>query len=259
MNKLLLTGTLLASMMMPSSAFAEEPWTEFRFYLFATEITGDAQLGNVSADVDVTFSEILDNLDMGFMGMVEHRRGEWSFIGDIAYLKVSDDQSRTVGPGVGPGIEIDFEGELTQTVIEGFAGYRFYEAANDSSDLGIDVLFGARHTALEMDVSLDASLGGLSASGVRDREEDWVDAVIGIRFENDFRNGWGSTVWLDVGDGSDSSSYQGAVMANYSSSAWKFFGGWRLLHLEYETGSDTSKFAIDLDYNGPMAGVAYRF
>jgi hypothetical protein len=259
MKKLLLTGTLLASMMMPSSAFAEEPWTEFRFYIFATEITGDAQLGNVSADVDVSFNEVLTHLDLGFMGAVEHRRGEWSFIGDIAYLKVSDDNSSTVGPGVGPGIEIDLESELAQTVIEGFAGYRFYENTYDSSDLGIDVLFGARHTALDIDISLDASLGSLSASVSGDREEDWVDAVIGIRFENNFRNGWGSMVWLDVGDGSDSSSYQGLAMINYTSSAWKIFGGWRLLHLEYETGSDTSKFAIDLDYNGPVGGVAYRF
>jgi hypothetical protein len=193
------------------------------------------------------------------MGMVEHRRGEWSFLGDIAYLKVSDDNSSTVGPGVGPGIEIGLEAELAQTVIEGFAGYRFHENAYDSSDLGIDVLFGVRHTALDIDISLDASLPSFSASGSRDLEEDWVDAVIGIRFENDFRNGWGSTVWLDVGDGSDSSSYQGAVMANYSSSAWKFFGGWRLLHLEYDTGSGTSKFAVDLDYTGPMAGVGYKF
>jgi hypothetical protein len=259
MNKLLLTGTLLASMMMPSSAFAEEPWTEFSFYIFATEITGDAQLRNVSADVDVSFNEVLTHLDLGFMGMVEHRRGEWSFIGDIAYLKVSDDHSNTVGPGVGPGIEIGLEAELAQTVIEGFAGYRVLNNAYDNTDLGIDVLFGARHTALDIDISLDASLASFSASGSHDREEDWVDAVIGVRFVNDFRNGWGSTVWLDVAEGSDSSSYQGAVMANYSSSAWKFFGGWRVLHLDYDTGSGTSKFAVDLDYKGPMAGVAYRF
>jgi hypothetical protein len=259
MNKLFLTGTLLASMMMPSSAFAEEPWTEFRFYIFATEITGDAQLGNVSSDVDVSFNEILTHLDLGFMGTVEHRRAEWSFIVDIAYLKVSDDHSRTVGPGVGPGIEIDLEAELAQTVIEGFAGYRFHENAYDSSDLGIDVLFGARHTALDIDISLDGSLASSSASGSRDREEDWVDAVIGVRFQNDFRNGWGSSVWLDVGDGSDSSSYQGLAIANYTANAWRFFGGWRLLHLEYETGSGTSKFGVDLDYNGPVGGVSYRF
>jgi hypothetical protein len=258
MKNLSLTAALLASMM-TTSAFAEEPWTEVRFYLFATEITGDVQLRNVEADIDMSFGDIMDNLDMGFMGMIEHRRDEWTFLVDIAYLKISDDDSTTVGPGVGPGIELGLEAELAQTVIEGFAGYRFSQIAFDGSDLGIDVMFGARHTTLDMDISLDGSLGSFSASGSRDREDDWVDAVIGMRFESDYRNGWGSSVWLDVGDGSDSSSYQALAIANYSSSAWKFFGGWRVLHLEYDTGSGTSKFAVDLDYNGPMAGVAYRF
>ena len=258
MYKLTLPIALLATMTV-FPAFAEEPWTEFRFYIFATEITGDVQLRNVSADVDVSFNDILTHLDLGFMGMLEHRRGEWTFLGDIAYLKVSPDHSTTVGPGVGPGIEIDLEAELVQTVIEGFAGYRVLNNAYDNTDLGIDVLFGARHTTLDIDISLDGSLAGFSPSGSADREEDWVDAVIAVRFENNFRNGWGSNVWLDVGDGSDSSSYQVLAMANYTSSAWKFFGGWRLLHLEYDTGSGTSKFAVDLDYKGPMAGVSYRF
>ena len=258
MKKLFLTVALLSSLM-TASAFAEEPWTEVRFYLFATEITGDAQLRNVSADIDMSFGDIMDNLDMGFMGMVEHRRGAWTFLGDIAYLKIKDDDSSTVGPGVGPGIEIGLEAEFAQTVIEGFAGYRVLNNAYDSTDLGIDVLFGARHTTLDMDVSLDTSLASFSDSRSADREDDWVDAVIGVRFQNDFRNGWGSSVWLDIGDGSDSSSYQALAMANYTSNAWKFFGGWRVLHLEYDTGSGNSKFAVDLDYNGPMAGVAYRF
>ncbi len=253
MEKLSLTAALLASMM-TTSVFAEEPWTEFRFYLFATEISGDVQIADVSADVDASFSDIVDNLDMGFMGVVEHRRDKWSFIVDIAYLKVGDDDSSTTGP-----IDIDLEAELAQTIIEGFAGYRFFDNAYDGMDVGVDVMVGARHTSLDIDLDLERSIPGASASTSRNKEEDWVDAVIGVRLENDYRNGWGSSVWLDVGDGSDSSSYQGLALANYSSSDWKFFGGWRVLHLEYDTGSGSSKFAVDLDYNGPMAGVSYRF
>jgi hypothetical protein len=36
------------------------------------------------------------------------------------------------------------------------------------------------------------------------------------------------------------------------------YGGYCYLNLEYETGSGLSKFAIDLDYTGPMFGVSYR-
>ena len=121
------------------------------------------------------------------------------------------------------------------------------------------MLLGARHTAFDIDLDLDRSIPGSSTSTSRNREEDWIDAVIAVRFENDYHNGWGSSVWLDVGDGSDSSSYQGLAIASYLSNAWRFYGGWRVLHLEYEKGSGASKFGVDLDYNGPMGGVAYRF
>lgn len=239
-----------------TAARADEPTTEAGIYLFATEVSGEASLRNITADVDISFSDIVDNLDIGFMGYIEHRRGGWSFIGDFAYLGISDDKSTTVGRVV----EIGLDAELTQTVLEGFAGYRFLEKAFDNSDLGIDFVFGARYVELDIDISLDASLLSFSASGSRDRTEDWVDAVVGARIKSDYRNGWGSMVWLDVGDGSDSSSYQAMALVNYSTdSNWKFYAGWRLLNLEYETGSGDSTFGVDLDYSGPMAGASYRF
>ncbi|MDC1286822.1 hypothetical protein N8198_02945 [Gammaproteobacteria bacterium] len=253
MNKLFLVNAAIA-MILPFSAFAEEPSTELGIYLFATEISGEAQLANVTADVDMSFSDILDNLDLGFMGYVRHRRDKWSFIADIAYLKITDDKSTTVGRG----LEIDLEAELEQTVLEGFAGYRVLDKAYSGSDMGLDILLGLRHTTLDIDISLDGSLGGFSPSGSRQRDEDWIDTVIAVRFESDYHNGWGSVVWLDLGEGSDSSSYQFMAMANYQKSAnWKFFGGYRLLNLEYETGSDSSTFAVDLDYSGPMFGATY--
>jgi hypothetical protein len=65
--------------------------------------------------------------------------------------------------------------------------------------------------------------------------------------------------WLDVGDGSDSSSKRFLALATYQNDTnWRFYGGYRYLNLEYETGSGLSKFAIDLDYTGPMFGVSYR-
>ncbi|MCP4769668.1 MAG: outer membrane beta-barrel protein [Gammaproteobacteria bacterium] len=255
MNKLTpISALLVASMATP--AFADEPWTEVGVYIFATEISGDATLGSVTADVDMSFSDILDNLDIGFMAYIEHRRDEWSFIGDIAHLKIEDDDSGTVGRA----LEIGLEAELTQTVLEGFAGYRFLNKSYDSSDLGVDVLFGARHVALDIDITLDTALAGFSNTRSRSEEEDWIDYVVGIRLESDYRNGWGSMVWLDLGEGSDSSSYQALAMVNYATSdTWKFYGGYRLLNLEYETGSGSSKFGVDLDYSGPMGGVAYKF
>jgi hypothetical protein len=233
----------------------EETWTDLGIYLFAIEIEGDGQIRNVTADVDVGFDDIVDNLDFGYMAYIEHRRGKWSFLGDIAYLNVSDDKS-TASDKI---LQVELDGEVEQTVFEGFVGYRILEREYDAAVLGLDLFIGARYTALELDLSSEATALGLTRSSFRERDEDWTDAVLALRLQYGGRKGWGSSFWVDVGDGSDSSSEQFMALATYrGDSNWKFFGGYRYLNLEYEKGSGTSKFAVDLDYTGPMFGAAYR-
>ena len=99
----------------------------------------------------------------------------------------------------------------------------------------------------------------LSRDNDRSREEDWTDTVIALRLQYGGDKGWGSSFWVDVGDGSDSSSEQFMALATYrSDSNWRFFGGYRYYNLEDETGSGTSKFEADLDYTGPIFGASYR-
>lgn len=74
-------------------AHAQENYTEIGLYGFVTGIEGDATIGNVTTDVDTSFSDILENLDIGGMVFVEHRRGKWAFIVDVAYLKISDENT----------------------------------------------------------------------------------------------------------------------------------------------------------------------
>jgi hypothetical protein len=236
-------------------AHAEEPGTDLHIYLFATGVEGETQLGSVTTDIDLGFDDILDTFDMGFMGYMEHRRGMWSYIGDIAYLKLSADKS-TASDNI---LQIELDAEFEQTVFEGFVGYRILERELDTEDLGLDLLIGARYIDFEIDLSSQAALLGLSLSADRSRDEDWVDTVLALRLQYGGRKGWGGMLWVDVGDGSDSSSGQFLALASYrGDSNWKFYGGFRYLNLEYETGSGISKFALDLDYTGPMFGVSYR-
>jgi hypothetical protein len=253
MQKYFIASLFMLLAMTP--VYAEEPWTDLHIYLFATDVEGESQIANVTTDVDLGFDDILDNLDMGFMGYIEQRRGKWSYIGDIAYLKLSADKS-TASNNI---LQVELDADFKQTVFEGFVGYRILERKLDTADLGLDLLIGARHTDLEFRLSSESALLGLSRSADRSRDENWTDAVIALRLQHSSRNGWGSMFWVDIGDGTDSSSKQFLGLATYQIDYnWKFYGGYRYLNLEYETGSGISKFAVDLDYTGPMFGVSYR-
>jgi hypothetical protein len=121
---------------------AEDTSTDLGIYLFATAIEGEAQIRNVSSDVDVGFDDIVDNFDLGYMGYIEHRRDKWSFIGDLAYLKLAADDS-TASDKI---LQVELDVEFEQTVIEGFVGYRILEREYDTAGLGLDLLIGARYT-----------------------------------------------------------------------------------------------------------------
>ena len=247
--------TITLLLLAAAPTMAEEPWTDLGIYLFATGIEGEARIRNVTNDVDVGFDDIVENFDMGYMGYVEHRRDRWSFIGDLAYLRLAADDS-TASDNL---VQVELDTALTQTVIEGFAGYRILEREYDTAGLGVDLLLGVRRTELKIDLSADASLLGLSRSSSRSREEEWTDTVLALRLQYGGREGWGSTFWLDVGDGSDSSSEQFIALASWRGEGnWQYYGGYRYLNLEFDTGSGSSRFAVDLDYSGPMFGAAYR-
>lgn len=247
--------TICLAPFVAAPAMAEETWTDLGIYLFATEIDGESKIRNVTTDIDLSFGDIVDDLDLGFMGYIEHRRERWSFIGDFAYLKLSADKS-TASDGL---LRVELDAELSQTVIEGFVGYRVLERDYDSAGLGVDFLLGARRTDLEVDLSSEAALLGLSGARSRNREEDWTDTVVALRLQYARQRGWGGTLWVDTGDGSDSSSEQFMALAFYRGGGnWQYFGGYRYLNLEFDKGSDGTGFGVDLDYSGPMFGAAYR-
>src|SRR4029453_16752215 len=71
-------------------------------YLWAAGINGDIAVGTVrgggiDVDVDASFSDIFQELDMAFMGMVEGRYGRWGLLLDAVYMQLSDNETTRDG------------------------------------------------------------------------------------------------------------------------------------------------------------------
>jgi len=255
MKKLFLLATLFGCVML-TPAHAQDNWTEVGIYAHMLGIEGDATVGNVTSDVDVSFSDILDNLDLGFMGYAEHRRGKWSFIGDVAYLNVSAEKTRSRTSVTSLTLDVEYK----QTLAEAFVGYRVFEQNQGEAQFGIDLLVGARYNELDFELDVRASLLGLTTSASRNPDQDWVDGVIAARVQYGYDNGWGVSAWADIGDGSDSSSFQLAGFVSYRfKNNIRVIGGYRLYHIENTGDSGGRRFDLDLDYTGPLLGVSHRF
>lgn len=246
--KHIIKTAIIVFLLAPASqlqAQSNEPTTRIGLYSFMTSIEGTSQLGPVSSVIDVPFKTILENLDFTFMGFVDHRRGNWSFIGDIFYADISGSGIVTSPPAA----PVTANVSVTQTMSEAFVGYKVYEQPHNGGSLDVDVLGGVRYNKIKI---------GLGAAG--QRSDSWVDGVIGVRAAYDFGNGWGASGWLDVGKGDNSDSYQMLATANYKfDNNITVYGGYRLYHFEYTTNGGVAPFTIDADYSGPMLGVSFQF
>ncbi|MGB5620067.1 MAG: hypothetical protein WBM78_24720, partial [Desulfobacterales bacterium] len=91
----LLSLTLLAVVLFHTatiSAAESSPENSWEFaaevYLWGAAIGGDTA---TDSSVNISFDDLIDNLEMAFMGTFGARKGKWSFLADVIYLDVKDE------------------------------------------------------------------------------------------------------------------------------------------------------------------------
>ena len=62
-------------------------------YGWAQSLDGDVTVRGFTAPVDLKFSDLLQDLDMAFMGLAEVSHGRWGLLLDVNYAKISDSLS----------------------------------------------------------------------------------------------------------------------------------------------------------------------
>jgi hypothetical protein len=245
----------------PATAYAEEPnvfaapseWeVSFSPYLWGTGVEGTIDARGNSANFDVEFSDILDQLNVAAMATTEARNGRFVGILDLFYADLRDDSN--VGPLGG-----DLDLEMTQFIGDARLGYTVYTGHLDldlgahAGDLAIDLLPGVRYWYLRTEVEFQGPVLGTRSA---DQSKDWVDAVIGgrLRFalservslnlSGDYGGfGWGSSsdpTWQFVG-----------VLRYRASERWSLGVGWRALEID--------RNQADMTMDGAILGASYRF
>jgi len=244
----------------PSKDIDKDWEFEIAAYGFAAGITGDVGFRQANSEVDVDASDILENLDFSFMGMAQARKGQWSYILDGTYMKISADKSFARRNLLAGSVDVEIE----QSVIAGFVGYRFYEGKGNSVLIksSWDFLVGARYNNLSAELGVQASLLGFPLSAQRKQSADWVDPVIGLRGNAFLNDKTRVILWGDYGGfgaGSDQTWQTFGGLGYTFSNGIDVFGGYRAYAFDYEDGTGASRVALDLLYHGPMLGAGYKF
>ena len=238
-----------------SATASAEGWQfEATPYLLASGMEGKAGVRGVTGDVDVSFSDILDTLDMGFMGLFTAKKGPWLFGLEGVYMKLSDSIHGSVtGPGGLVSIDGKLDMESTMSILQGTVGYRVLDGKTK-----VYVLGALRYTNLDADVKVKVSFdppiydGKTRASG----DKGWTDLVAGVSVNHQLTDNVALVGYADVGGSNDDTTYQFIAGAD-----WEFKKdylarfGYRYLSWDYENGG--TKW--DVAASGPYIGLGIKF
>jgi hypothetical protein len=208
-------------------------------YLWTVGISGDLRAGPVSQDIDVSFSDILEDMDFGGSILAEFGKGNHSVHFDYTYLRLKPDPTVMPSPPFPPDSELSTK--MTNNIFETGYNYR-YDGPGGSGA----IVLGARYLDIEMRMAptrlpvveagpswWDFFIGvkthhAISANwdfdfygtiGAGGSNLPWtVQGVFARRFSNDNRLGLGLRVW-----GIDYSKAEG-VMDSYTGIDTTFYG-----------------------------------
>jgi hypothetical protein len=214
-------------------------------YLWAPWIDVTTETGG---DVEISLDDILNNLDMLFMGALGVGKGKWSLVADIIYFDLESNENSDLSPRA----EIRSV-DLSAWVVTPQVRYSAFE----TTEYRIDLLAGARYIDIEADTKLDVRLPLLSITESRkatDSGSNW-DGIVGIAGQMNLPDKWYLLGYLDVGTGDSDYTWQAQASAGYRFRKVDAVAGYR--YLDYDLGSDAA--LSDLTVHGPYAGVKFNF
>ena len=220
-------------------------------YMLGASIEGDSAIGQANGiEVDVDFSRILETLRMA--GMVRFEAvhdSNWGVVLDYGFMDLGDDLS---GPRGGIADIKLRQGILQANVL------RRHELENST----LDVLFGVRWWDNDIELELDPALLPISPS--LEIEEDWVDLILGMRWQTRLNDRWKFQVSGDIGGfgmEADMTS-QLSLGAIYNiNDRLDLDLRYQAMWVDYETGNEGERdyFAYDTVTHGPLIGLIIRF
>lgn len=228
----------------PAGADEADEWhVQVAPYLWMASLDGDLATisGLPTADVDASFSDIFENLDLALMVQGEVRYRRVGFLLDLAYLGLSADEN-TPGPLFS---EVDVENDTFFTTLGPF--YR----ALERDRVTLDVFGGMRiwyvDTRLEFETGL---VPGVQSSD----DETWVDPLIGARGSVQILRSLSASAAVDIGGFGAASDFTWQLLGtlDFDPFSWLTLrAGYRHLDVDY----DNSGFVFDAAMSGPILGA----
>jgi len=210
-------------------------------YLVAAGMDGSLTVKGIEADVDVPFSDIIDNLDFAAMAHFDMRNERWVVTSDLFYVDLEGSNDVALGTATVA---------VQQTLFEVAGGYRVSPI--------VALLAGARWVDLENQIRYTGQILDEEVSAGK----SWIDPFVGVHLMKPLSERWWFGARGDIGGfgvGSDLAWQAYADIGFRASKVVSIILGYRAIDMDYEDGSGRDLFRYDMLIAGPQIAVAFSF
>jgi outer membrane protein OmpA-like peptidoglycan-associated protein len=236
-----IAAAVIGAMAAGNAQAGETDWDfEIGGYLWGIGIDGDITVRDRTVNVDASFSDILDMMELGGGVLMRAERSDWVIWTQFDYLK-TDTDNLDEPPAFG-GLESE------STIITAGFGRNFASADGRRS---IDVLLGARHFKLENQLRLNRV-------GTFENDRSVTDPLIILRPSFQLSERWRLNPTFSYGIGGDSdSTYELQPQLQFQMTPRAALRiGYRVLSYDIE-GDRGNRF--DGSFSGPLLGISGTF
>ncbi len=177
----------LAYLATPVWAQSSDDWDwKIAPYLWTVGINGTLGIGDIEQDIDVSFSDILSDFEIGGSVFSEFGKGKHAVHFDYTYIRLRPDPTPAPSPPFPPDSEIATK--MTINIFEPAYNYRW------NGPDGPALVLGARL----MDIKMRMNPGDLPAVSAG---PDWWDYFAGVKTHNAISTNWDFEFYGTIGTG----------------------------------------------------------
>jgi hypothetical protein len=237
-----------------NSAPKDDPWRfDIALMAWGPAISGNVTVRGRTADVDVGFDDLLDDLKGVAMLGFQFRKEKFGFYAQPNWIKLESDGS--AGP-----LNATLEQELWMVDAAGF--YQLHKWCEEKPTT-LDVVAGVRYWHLDNELTLRGSGGIINFHG---SDSDWlIDPIVGLRAKFYFTKKFNLSLQGDVGgfgvsDNSSDLSWQGLGTLGYDFTRnFALSVGYRAISVDKHSGSGTDRRGLNVILHGFLLALDFRW
>ncbi len=243
-------GSVLAQ---TDSSESQDQWQfSAAIYLWGADISGQTIRGS---EVEVEFSDLFDNLEMGFMGAFAARKNKWSLLTDVIYMDLDVDKTADLSIPIGPiqvpvttSVSLDVEA----WVLHFAGGYNLYSEGKSR----LDLIGGARYLDFDQTMFLELQSLGPGQSRTISESLTSFDGIVGLTGNAALGERWFLPYYVDIGTGDSKLTWQATAGIGYRAGRVVDLA---LVYRHLEWDLDSARVVDDINFSGPTFGVIFRW